>query len=92
MGSIWPVNGWFAMTSDTVYYDECPICEARFIGATAADMVEHFVDEHPTFGSNLTEKLGISTKERLICNDCGREYVSYQGQCPWCRNGGPPYK
>lgn len=69
----------------TEYHDSCPMCGVRFIGATDADVVEHIIEYHPNATDRIAEVLGLGKREFVECDECGREYTTYQGDCPWCR-------
>lgn len=73
------------------HHKRCPVCQQRFLGFTDADMIKHFVEEHEDYGKVVARKLGMTEKKVETCDDCGREYVTFMGDCPWCRHDGPPY-
>jgi len=81
------------MSLDSDYHHErCPVCNQQFLGFTDADMIEHFIENHPDYGKAVATKIGIPEKKRKTCGSCGREYVTHMGECPWCYHRGPPYK
>jgi predicted DCC family thiol-disulfide oxidoreductase YuxK len=77
---------------DDSYHGQCPLCDVNLLGFTDADMVQHFVDEHPDHGYQLGRKLSIDPNKMKRCNDCKKEYVNLMGECPFCYHQGPPYK
>lgn len=74
------------------HHNQCPICEQTFLGYTDADMVMHFIENHPGYGRVVARKIGLPTNVTKRCDDCNKEYVTYMGACPWCYQNGPPYK
>lgn len=74
------------------HHEQCPICQQRFLGVTDADMIVHFIEEHPDYGKVVATKLGLPRKKVKTCGSCDREYLTVQGECPWCYHRGPPYK
>lgn len=66
------------------HHEACPVCGQRLIGFTDADMITHFIEEHPDYGHAVATKLGIPQKKTKTCGSCGKEYVTIQGECPWC--------
>lgn len=72
------------MDSDTYHHERCPVCQQQFLGFTDADMIEHFIEEHPEYGCAVATKLGFPKEDRKRCGSCGREYLTVQGECPWC--------
>lgn len=73
------------------YHHSCPLCDVQFIGFTDADMIEHLVSEHPEHAKRLASVLGLN-KKYVTCDNCGKGYVTYMGECPWCSHGDPPYE
>lgn len=70
------------------HHDRCPICGQQFIGYTDADMVVHIAENHE---DRFEEYFSPRTDDKT-CDNCGREYVTHMGECPFCHHDGPPYK
>lgn len=71
------------------HHERCPICEQQLLGFTDADMILHIVEDHE---ADLDEHISFPEKETIECDNCGRQYTTHLGECPFCRNGGEPYK
>jgi len=77
---------------ESYHHDRCPVCKQRFLGCTDADMIVHFLEAHPNISEAAKRSLGVPSKQTRTCPTCNREYVTYQGMCPYCRHNGPPYE